>query len=192
MEEAIVRLEQMGAKVEKVSLPGQKYAVAAYDCLASVEAGMNLARFDGVRFGLPGQGEDFDSIVRSSRTHGFGTEVKARLMRGVCVLDTERFGDIYIRARAARGMIKRQMEEILKTHRLILAPTAADTAPLLEETARHYVDMCCTAANLAYLPAVSFPWSHADNGMPIGLQFMGRRFDDGFVIAAARALRGEA
>lgn len=184
-------LRELGAEVVRISLPTAKHVIAAYHCISSAEASSNLARFDGMRIGLRGEGRTFAEAVRDSRTRGFGSEVRDRILRGVCVLDAKQSGNTYLKAVRARGLLCREMEAALERYDFLLTPATPRCAPVLGAARDYRVDQCCAAASLAGLPCVAFPWGKDGNGLPIGMMLTGRAFDDGYLIAAARAMKGE-
>ncbi|MGI5935453.1 MAG: Asp-tRNA(Asn)/Glu-tRNA(Gln) amidotransferase subunit GatA [Oscillospiraceae bacterium] len=189
----VEKLKALGARVDAVSVPELSYSLAAYNVISTAEASSNLSRFDGIRFGLPGRGKNFEERIRYSRGQGFGLEVKRRILLGTYVLGEEQYESKFLRARAAASRIKGALEALLSEYPLILCPITKSTAPLLKEDLETKKEVCTldsntAAANLAGLPAVSFPFGADEKGLPVGLHLMGGAFRDRFIIAAAEAI----
>lgn len=189
---ALHRMEQMGAQLVEISLPSTEYAVNAYYILACAEASSNLARFDGTRFGYRVQGCTSPAqLYERTRSEGFGREVKRRILLGTFVLSAGYYEDCYLRARAAQRSIAQELHDALRCCYLIAAPSAPEPAFLLGERLNHPVqmyqsDLCTVPANLAGLPAISIPCGSVD-GLPVGLQLLGRRFGERTILNAAHA-----
>ncbi|UOF92250.1 Asp-tRNA(Asn)/Glu-tRNA(Gln) amidotransferase subunit GatA [Fodinisporobacter ferrooxydans] len=189
--EAIQQLEKLGATVDEVSLPHTKYAVAAYYLLAPAEASSNLARYDGVRYGVRVDSENLIDMYKQTRSQGFGTEVKRRIMLGTYALSSGYYDAYYLRAQKTRTLIKRDFEQVFETYDVILAPTAPTTAFKIGEKVNdpltmYLNDICTIPVNLAGIPAISVPCGVV-NGLPVGLQIIGKAFDEATVLRVAHA-----
>ncbi len=194
-------LKRAGAIVEYFSLKLSDYVVPTYYVMASGEASSNLERFDGVKYGYRVEEySNLDEMYKLSRTFGFGEEVKRRILLGTFVLSEGYYDDYYLKALKVRNLIKKEWDEALEKYDMILAPVAPTTAPKLnrgeEDTLKMYMsDVYTIGANLCGLPAVSVPCGvDSIENMPIGVQFIGKAFDDYKLInmaAAYEILRGE-
>lgn len=186
----------MGAELISVSLPSLKDAVAAYYVVSSAEASSNLARFDGIRYGYrASQFENLEDLYRRSRSEGFGTEVKRRILLGTLVLSAGYYDAYYQKAMAVRYRLRRELAQIWSTCDLLLSPSAPTVAYALGEKkndplAMYRGDLCGVAANLAGIPALSIPCGVDENQLPIGLQLMGKAFDERTLYRAASMLHG--
>lgn len=184
--------EDMGATWEEVSLPHTEYAVAAYYLLASSEASSNLARFDGVRYGVRADNPDnLIDLYRKSRSQGFGPEVKRRIMLGTYALSSGYYDAYYLKAQKVRTLIKQDFDNVFAKYDVIIGPTAPTTAFKIGEQVgdpltMYLNDICTIPVNLAGVPAVSVPCGLAD-GLPVGLQIIGKAFDETTVLRAAYA-----
>ncbi|MFD0715935.1 Asp-tRNA(Asn)/Glu-tRNA(Gln) amidotransferase subunit GatA [Paenibacillus sp. GCM10027626] len=184
--------EDMGAVWEEVSLPHTEYAVATYYLLASSEASSNLARFDGVRYGVRADNPDnLIDLYRKSRSQGFGEEVKRRIMLGTYALSSGYYDAYYLKAQKVRTLIKQDFDNVFESFDLIVGPTVPTTAFRIGEQigdplTMYLNDICTIPVNLAGVPAISVPCGFAD-GMPIGLQIIGKAFDESTVLRAAHA-----
>ena len=193
-------LKRAGAIVEYFSLKLSDYVVPTYYVMASGEASSNLERFDGVKYGYRVEGySSLDEMYKLSRTKGFGEEVKRRILLGTFVLSEGYFDDYYLKALKVRNLIKKEWDVALEKYDMILAPVTPTTAPKLnigeEDTLKMYMsDVYTIGANLCGLPAVSVPCGVDKEKMPIGVQFIGKAFDDYKLMELAVAyeiLRGE-
>lgn len=174
------KLKEMGASVEDISLPITKEALSAHYIISSAEAGSNLGRFDGIRYGY--RTEDFGSIeelIERSRSEGFGEEVKKRIMLGTLVLSSKYYDAYYNRAQKLRGKIKEQFLKVFEDYDLILSPVS----PLS--------DIYTVSANLTGVPALSMPCGVSRSGLPIGLRIMGPHYGEDKIFIAAYALEQE-
>ncbi|PYI51635.1 Asp-tRNA(Asn)/Glu-tRNA(Gln) amidotransferase subunit GatA [Paenibacillus flagellatus] len=185
-------LEGMGAVWEEVSMPHTEYAVATYYLLASSEASSNLARFDGVRYGVRAADPDnlLDLYVKS-RSEGFGTEVKRRIMLGTYALSSGYYDAYYLKAQKVRTLIKRDFDEAFRNYDVIIGPTAPTTAFKIGEQVddpltMYLNDILTIPVNLAGVPAISVPCGLAD-GLPVGLQIIGKPLDEATVLRVAHA-----
>nr|WP_207952351.1 Asp-tRNA(Asn)/Glu-tRNA(Gln) amidotransferase subunit GatA [Paenibacillus turpanensis] len=190
--QALKVLEGLGATWEEVSLPHTEYAVAAYYLLASSEASSNLARFDGVRYGVRAENPNnlLDLYFRS-RSEGFGDEVKRRIMLGTYALSSGYYDAYYLKAQKARTLIKQDYDNVLKTYDVIIGPTAPTTAFAIgaqsgDPLTMYLNDICTIPVNLAGLPAISVPCGFS-GGLPVGLQIIGKAFDEMSVLRVAHA-----
>jgi len=194
--EALKTLEGMGAVWEEISLPHTEYAVATYYLLASSEASSNLARFDGVRYGVRANDPaNLLDLYRRSRSEGFGPEVKRRIMLGTYALSSGYYDAYYKKAQQVRTLIKRDFDEAFEKYDLIVGPTAPTTAFKLGEQVgdpltMYLNDIMTIPVSLAGVPAISIPCGLAD-GLPVGLQIIGKPFDEATVLRAAHAFESQ-
>ncbi len=192
--DAISKLEELGASWKEVSLPHTKYALAAYYIIAMSEASSNLARFDGLRYGLRlGADQDWHTTFSDIRAAGFGPEVKRRVLLGTYALSAGYYGRYYLKALKVRTLIKEDFERALSVGGadLLVTPTmpfpAFKIGERIEDPLSLYMaDVLTVPINLAGVPAISVPCGFAD-GLPIGLQIIGRHFDEVSVLRAAKA-----
>lgn len=192
--DAISKLEELGASWKEVSLPHTKYALAAYYIIAMSEASSNLARFDGLRYGLRlGADQDWHTTFSDIRAAGFGPEVKRRVLLGTYALSAGYYGRYYLKALKVRSLIKEDFERALSVGGadLLVTPTmpfpAFKIGERIEDPLSLYMaDVFTVPINLAGVPAISVPCGFAD-GLPIGLQIIGRHFDEVSVLRAAKA-----
>ncbi|MEF3306430.1 Asp-tRNA(Asn)/Glu-tRNA(Gln) amidotransferase subunit GatA [Paenibacillus sp. GYB003] len=189
---ALKTLESLGAVWEEVSMPHTEYAVATYYLLASSEASSNLARFDGVRYGVRAADPDnlLDLYVKS-RSQGFGPEVKRRIMLGTYALSSGYYDAYYLKAQKVRTLIKQDFDDVFRNYDVIIGPTAPTTAFKIGEQigdplTMYLNDILTIPANLAGVPAISVPCGLAD-GLPVGLQIIGKALDDATVLRTAHA-----
>jgi aspartyl-tRNA(Asn)/glutamyl-tRNA(Gln) amidotransferase subunit A len=177
-------LKAAGAEVVEVSLPHTKYALAAYYIVAPAEASSNLARYDGVRYGLRLPGRDIADMYEETRAAGFGREVKRRILIGTYVLSAGYYDAYYLRAQKVRTLIKRDFEECFQNGvHAILAPTTPSAAFAIGEKSDDPVsmylnDVFTVTVNMAGLPGISVPAGLDAQGLPLGLQLIGRPFDE--------------
>lgn len=185
VEAAARLLESEGAIVEEFEFPMLDYAVPAYYIIASAEASSNLSRFDGVKYGYRSENaEGLRDIYLKSRTEGFGSEVKKRIMLGAFVLSSGYYDAYYNKALQVKALIKGAFDDAFERYDMLLGPVAPTTAPLLGESLKdplsmYLSDIYTVSANLAGLPGLSLPCGFDSKGMPIGMQLMGKAFDDG-------------
>lgn len=188
--------EKLGARVEAISLPALKSALPAYYVISSAEASSNLARFDGVRYGSRASAfEGIDELYANTRSEYFGAEVKRRIMLGTFALSAGYYDAYYKKALQARTLIMEGFKAAFERFDLILSPTAPVTAWRFGEKSEpmemYLSDVCTVPANIAGVPALSMPCGRDRDGLPIGLQLMGRAFDESGVLRAALALETE-
>ncbi|MDA8157023.1 MAG: Asp-tRNA(Asn)/Glu-tRNA(Gln) amidotransferase subunit GatA [Actinomycetota bacterium] len=190
--EAIKKLESLGAIPVEISLPNTQYAVATYYVLATSEASSNLARYDGVKYGFRAEGKDLLDMYMQTRSRGFGPEVKRRIMLGTYALSAGYYEAYYGKAQQVRTLIKRDFDNALKEVDVIATPTSPTAAfKMGEKTAdplqMYLSDIFTISINLAGVPAISLPCGFTKSGLPIGLQLIGRHFDEEAIIKAAYA-----
>jgi aspartyl-tRNA(Asn)/glutamyl-tRNA(Gln) amidotransferase subunit A len=189
--EAISALEGLGADIVTCTMPSMAFALAAYYVTCTSEASSNLARFDGIRYG-PGLDtrKTWHEAFQDHRQAHFGPEVRRRILLGTFALSSGYYGKYYAKAQAARQMVKDDFSRLFREVDLIAGPTMPNIAFRLGEKSdplsMYLSDILTVPANLAGIPAISVPCGHAD-GMPVGLQLMGRPFEDESVIDAAYA-----
>ena len=189
---AAEQFEQLGAVVSEISLPALENAAAAYYVIACAEASSNLARFDGIRYGHQTESAStIDELYCRSRSEGLGEEVKRRILLGTFVLSDGYAEKYYRRAMRTREAIRKELNSAWSEVDLLLSPSAPTVAYRIGETAkltdRYESDLCCVAANLAGLPAISIPCGKGRSGLPIGMQLMARAFDETTIYRAACA-----
>ena len=191
VKEAIGRLEELGAATVPCSIPSMEYALAAYYVICTSEASSNLARFDGVRYGPPADTKkSWHDAFKEVRREGFGAEVRRRIMLGTFALSSGYYGKYYAKAQVARENVRKDFARILADVDVICGPTMPTIAFRFGEKsdplAMYLSDILTVPVNLAGIPAISVPCGKVD-GMPVGLQIMGRPFEDERVIDAAFA-----
>jgi aspartyl-tRNA(Asn)/glutamyl-tRNA(Gln) amidotransferase subunit A len=190
---AVDRYRQLGAQVVPVSLPHTAYAVACYYLVATAEASSNLARYDGVRYGL--RAEDAENLIDTymkSRAAGFGTEVKRRIMLGTYALSSGYYDAYYLKAQKVRTLIRQDFLEAFNQVDVLLTPIAPTPAFQLGEKVAdpltmYLSDIFTIPVNLAGTCAISVPCGFAENGLPIGLQLIGKPFAEATILQAAYA-----
>lgn len=191
-------LRDAGAEIVEISLPHTKYALPTYYIIAPAEASSNLARYDGVRYGIRVEAEGgLDAMYSATRAAGFGAEVKRRIMIGTYVLSAGFYDAYFTKAQKVRSLIKRDFEQAFETCDLILAPTAPSAAFALGEKsadpiAMYLNDVFAVPASLAGLPAMSVPGGLDTDGLPLGLQIIGRELDEQSVLSAGLAIEERA
>ena len=189
-EARIADLKSMGAEIVEVSIPNILDALAAYYIIAPAEASSNLARYDGMRYGLRVEGSDIYDTFKKSRAAGFGDEVKRRMIIGTAVLSSESYDVYFMQAARVRRMIADSFNTAFEQCDLIICPSSAGTAmPLdsgLSPLEFYALDLFTVAMNLAGVPACSVPCGLTANGLPLGMQVVGRRFDDMRVLQLAK------
>ncbi|MFC0302172.1 Asp-tRNA(Asn)/Glu-tRNA(Gln) amidotransferase subunit GatA [Virgibacillus soli] len=191
--EALKTYESMGATWEEVSLPHSKYAVATYYLLSSSEASANLARFDGVRYGVRSENaKNMLDMFKQSRSEGFGEEVKRRIMLGTFALSSGYYDAYYKKAQQVRTLIKQDFDSIFEKYDVVIGPTNPTTAfkigERIDDPLTMYVnDILTIPVNLAGVPGISIPCGFSSEGLPIGLQIIGKHFDESTVYRVAHA-----
>ena len=194
-EKVIESLKSKGHIVEEVNFDLTDYLIPVYYVLSTAEASSNLARFDGVHYGYRSpRSTDMESVYKLSRTEGFGKEVKNRIMLGTFVLSAGYYDAYYSRAQKVRRRLSEQISEIFKTHDFILMPTAPSVAFKLGEktsdpTEMYLADIYTVLANLVGVPAISLPLAKNSEGLPIGIQLMAEKFEDGKLLAFSKMIQ---
>ncbi|OPX89678.1 MAG: Glutamyl-tRNA(Gln) amidotransferase subunit A [Pelotomaculum sp. PtaB.Bin104] len=190
VERAMSLYESMGAVVEYTTLPHTEYALPTYYIIAPAEASSNLARYDGVRYGFrAAEVVDVIDMFMKSRSQGFGTEVKRRIMLGTYALSAGYYDAYYLKALKVRTLIKQDFDRAFEKYDLLLSPTSPTPAfrfgEKIDDPLEMYLsDICTISVNLAGIPGISFSCGFVDN-MPVGLQLMGKYFDEGTLLRAA-------
>jgi aspartyl-tRNA(Asn)/glutamyl-tRNA(Gln) amidotransferase subunit A len=190
-------IKAAGAAPVEISLPMTKYALATYYIIAPAEASSNLARYDGVRFGLRVPGDTIDAMYENTRAAGFGAEVKRRVLIGTYVLSAGYYDAYYVRAQKIRTLIARDFHQAFERCDAILTPTTPSPAFALGEKqddpiTMYLNDVFTVPANLAGLPAISVPAGLSDDGLPLGLHVIGRAFDEATMFRVAGVLESAA
>jgi aspartyl-tRNA(Asn)/glutamyl-tRNA(Gln) amidotransferase subunit A len=190
-------LRMAGAEPVDISLPMTRYALATYYIIAPAEASSNLARYDGVRFGLRVEGSSLDEVYELTRAAGFGAEVRRRVLIGTYVLSAGYYDAYYLKAQRVRTLITRDFEMAFEHVDCILTPTAPSAAFAIgknseDPIAMYLNDVFTVPVNLAGLPAISVPAGLSAEGLPLGLQIIGRAFDEETVLRAAEVLESAA
>ncbi len=186
-------LREAGANIVEVSLPHTKYALPVYYIIAPAEASSNLARYDGVRYGLRVPGESLDDMYASTRFEGFGKEVRRRILIGTYVLSAGYYDAYYRKAQRVRRLIRDDFVKAFRKCDVILTPAAPGTAFAIGEkqddpVQMYLEDVFTVTLNLAGLPGICLPVGLAQNGLPMGMQLIGRAFDEETLFTAASAL----
>jgi aspartyl-tRNA(Asn)/glutamyl-tRNA(Gln) amidotransferase subunit A len=194
VENAIQQLASQGAEIVPISLPHTSYAVPAYYVIATAEASANLARFDGVRYGFrSANSKSLAQMYRNTRDEGFGAEVKRRIMLGTYALSSGYYDAYYLKAQKVRTLLARDFENAFQKVDAIITPTAPTAAFKLGEKsddplAMYLADIYTVTADLVGIPGISVPCGQTKTGLPIGLQVLGKHFDEGTVLRVARAV----
>jgi len=184
IEQAVARIVDLGAEAVSVSLPNTRHVVAAYYVIAPCEASSNLARYDGVRYGFRSAGEDsLPALYRNTRSIGFGPEVQRRIIIGTYCLSAGYYDAYYGKASQVRTRIAEDYQKAFESCDVILSPAAPTPAfPIGEKTAdplkMYLSDIFTLSANLAGIPGMSVPCGFSSDGLPIGLQILGRHFNE--------------
>ncbi|NLI13537.1 Asp-tRNA(Asn)/Glu-tRNA(Gln) amidotransferase subunit GatA [Pelotomaculum propionicicum] len=187
---ALELLESLGANVEYTTLPHTEYALPTYYLIAPAEASSNLARYDGVRYGLRAEdSEDIIDMFMKTRSQGFGSEVKRRIMLGTYALSAGYYDAYYLKALKVRTLIKEDFDRAFEKYDLLVSPVSPTTAFRIGEKTddplqMYLSDVCTISVNLAGIPGMSVPCGFA-GGLPVGLQLMGRHFNEGTLLRAA-------
>jgi aspartyl-tRNA(Asn)/glutamyl-tRNA(Gln) amidotransferase subunit A len=193
IEAAIQKLAKQGCEIVDVSLPHTRYAIPTYYIVATAEASSNLARFDGVRYGYRAKdARTLSEMYRRSRDQGFGAEVKRRIMLGTYVLSAGYYDAYYLKAQRVRTLLTRDFEEAFNKVDAIAAPVSPTAAFKLGEKvddplAMYLADIYTVTADLAGIPGISVPCGETKNKLPIGLQILGRHFDESTILRVAQA-----
>ena len=197
VEQAAEALAAAGATVEHASVPSTIYGLSAYYLIAPAEASSNLARFDGVRFGLRVDADTAPEMNTATRTAGFGDEVKRRIMLGTYALSAGYYDAYYGKSQKVRTLIQRDFARAYESFDLLLSPTAPTTAfPLGDKTGdpmlMYLNDVCTIPSNLAGHPSMSVPFGSGDDGMPVGVQILAPALAEATMFRAAAVLEGSA
>jgi aspartyl-tRNA(Asn)/glutamyl-tRNA(Gln) amidotransferase subunit A len=193
VEAAIQKLESLGCKIIEISLPHTKYAIPTYYVVATAEASSNLARFDGVRYGYRARDvRTLSEMYRRTRDQGFGAEVKRRIMLGTYALSAGYYDAYYLKAQKVRTLIATDFEEAFSKVDAIVTPTCPTAAFKLGEKsedplAMYLADIYTVTADLAGIPGISIPCGQTSGKLPIGLQILGRHFDEATILRVANA-----
>jgi len=193
LDEAIAKYQSLGATIVEVDLPSIDTALAVYYVLTSAEATSNLSRFDGIKYGK--RADSYDDLIDlyfKSRTQGFGKEVKRRIMLGNYVLSSGYFDAFYRKAKKVQVVIKQEFAKAFEQCDVILSPTTGTTAFKLGEksmdpVAMYLTDIYTVPVNIAGIPAISIPCGVDSNGLPVGMQLMGKHFDESMLYRVAYA-----
>ena len=193
----IAWLKDAGATVHEISLPHTKYALPAYYIVAPAEASSNLARYDGVRYGLRVPGNDLIDTYEQTRSAGFGREVKRRVLIGTYVLSAGYFDAYYLKAQKIRTLIKRDFDDAWGTVDCVLTPTTPGPAfaqgeKTADPIAMYLEDVLTVPVNMAGLPGISVPGGLSSEGTPLGLQLIGKPFDEETLFKAGAVLEAQA
>jgi len=193
VELAIDKLKTLGCEVVPVSLPHTPYAIPTYYVIATAEASSNLARYDGVRYSYRAPGvKSMAEMYRRSRDEGFGTEVKRRIMLGTYALSAGYYDAYYLKAQKVRSLLTRDFEEAFAKVDAIVTPTSPTAAFCLAEKsndplAMYLADIYTVTADLAGIPGISVPCGATREKLPIGLQILGKHFDEATILRVAHA-----
>ena len=192
-EKGINIIKDNGAEVIDISLPSTNYALPAYYIVAPAEASSNLARYDGVKYGFRSKGENLIDMYEKTRSEGFGDEVKRRIMIGTYVLSSGYYDAYYLKAQKVRRLIKNDFDEAYKKVDAILTPSTPSSAfkigeKLNDPVSMYLNDIFTVPINLAGLPAISLPAGHDNNGFPLGLQVIGKAFDEQSILNIAYSI----
>lgn len=189
---AAAKLEELGACVEECSLPYTRYAMPAYYLIAPAEASSNLGRYDGVRYGLRVPAKDVVGMFKETRKQGFGPEVKRRIMLGTYALSSGYYDAYYLKALKVRNLIKQDYDRAFAQYDCLITPTAPTTAlrkgQNQDPLALYKGDICTIPSNLAGIPGLSLPYGLDKDGMPIGVQLLGKAFAEPTLLRVAYAL----
>jgi aspartyl-tRNA(Asn)/glutamyl-tRNA(Gln) amidotransferase subunit A len=194
VEDGIAKLRGAGSEIVPISLPHTAYAIPTYYVIATAEASANLARFDGVRYGYRAKGaRTLSDMYRKSRDEAFGAEVKRRIMLGTYALSSGYYDAYYLKAQRVRTLLTRDFETAFQKVDAIVTPTAPTPAFKLGEKAddplaMYLADIYTVTADLAGVPGISVPCGRTKPGLPIGLQILGRHFDESTVLRVAKEL----
>ena len=192
-EKGIKIIKDNGGDIIDISLPNTNYALPAYYIVAPAEASSNLARYDGVKYGFRSKGENLIDMYEKTRSEGFGDEVKRRIMIGTYVLSSGYYDAYYLKAQKVRRLIKNDFDEAYKKVDAILTPSTPSSAfkigeKLNDPVSMYLNDIFTVPINLAGLPAISIPAGHDNNGFPLGLQIIGKAFDEQNILNIAYSI----
>lgn len=185
---AIKQYEELGCKIKEISLPSNEYALPTYQIISSAEASSNLGRYDGVKFGY--RAKEYSSLTEmyvNTRSEAFGDEVKSRILLGTFALSAQGYNDYYYKAKLMQEQISREFDAALGECDAILTPTTLGVAFDLGADMGNETDSCTVAVNLAGLPAINLPCGLDSDSMPIGMQIIGKKFDEQTILNIAFA-----
>ena len=191
--DSVQKLEQAGIQWEEISMPHLTHNVETYYIIAPSEASSNLARYDGIKYGYrTGEFETLEQLYKKTRSEGFGPEVKRRIMMGTYTLSAGYYDAYYKKALQVRTLIKNDFMDAFSKYDAIITPTVPNTAFKIGEKVNdplsmYLEDLCTIPVNMAGLPAVSIPCGLDAGGMPIGMQIIGKHFDEAKILRIARA-----
>jgi len=191
LDRALKIFEKLGAKIEEVSLPHTEYSLPTYYLIATAEASSNLARYDGVQYGYRAEEyEDLSSMYQKTRSEGFGSEVKRRIMLGTYALSSGYYDAYYLKAQKVRTLIKEDFDKAFNKYDILVTPTSPTPAFKLNEKVSdpltmYLSDIYTIPINLAGLPAISINCGYSKSNLPIGLQIIGRHFSEETILRAA-------
>jgi len=185
-------LKEQGAEIVEISLPHTKYALPAYYIVAPAEASSNLARYDGVRYGLRVPGDDLTDTYEKTRATGFGREVQRRVMVGTYVLSAGYYDAYYVKAQKVRTLIKQDFDKAWAKCDVVLTPATPSPAfapgEITDPVEMYLNDVFTVTVNMAGLPGIAVPAGLSESGLPLGLQLIGKPFDEGTLFRAAAAI----
>ena len=193
IKQAIKKYEEMGAKIEEISLPHTEYALPSYYIISPSEASANLARYDGIKYGFSDKtAKNLMDVYLKSREKGFGDEVRRRIMLGTYALSSGYYEAYYLKAQKVRTLIREDFQKVFKKVNVILTPTSPFTAFKIGEKIKdplsmYLVDIYTVSVNLAGLPALSLPCGKVNN-LPVGLQIIGKPFEEDLILETGQAL----
>ena len=196
LQETIKKYKELGAEIEEFSLDIADYALATYYIIACAEASSNLGRFDGIRYGYRTKNySNLKELYRNSRSEAFGSEVKRRIL-GIYVLSSGYYDAYYKKAQQVRTLVQKEFDEAFKKYDVLLTPTSPTVAFKIGERSNnplemYLADICTVPVNIAGLPAISIPIAVDSNGMPIGMQLIGNRFEEEKILNVAYTLEQE-
>jgi aspartyl-tRNA(Asn)/glutamyl-tRNA(Gln) amidotransferase subunit A len=191
MKNAMKKLEELGARLEEVSLPHTPYALAVYYIIAPSEASANLARYDGVKYGYSYKGDTMWENMEKTRGNGFGPEVKRRIMLGTYALSAGFYDAWYIKAQKVRTLIHREFDKVFEKYDALVTPTSP-TVPFKigertdDPLAMYLSDVCTLPINIAGVPGISIQAGFAD-GLPVGMQIIGKNLNEETILKVAYA-----
>ncbi len=194
LENTIQEYKNMGAEIEEISLDIAQYSLATYYIIACAEASSNLGRFDGIRYGYrTSEFKDLKELYKKSRSEGFGDEVKRRIILGTYVLSSGYYDAYYKKAQQVRTLVMKEFEKAFEKYDVIVTPTAPtvafDIGSKSDNPLEMYLaDICTVSVNIAGLPAISVPVGNNKEGMPIGMQIIGNKFQEETILNAAYAI----
>jgi aspartyl-tRNA(Asn)/glutamyl-tRNA(Gln) amidotransferase subunit A len=191
LDRALKIFEKLGAKIEEVSLPHTEYSLPTYYLIATAEASSNLARYDGVQYGYRAEGcKDLSSMYQKTRSEGFGSEVKRRIMLGTYALSSGYYDAYYLKAQKVRTLIKEDFDKTFNKYDILITPTSPTPAFKLKEKVSdpltmYLSDIYTIPINLAGIPAISLNCGYSKSNLPIGLQIIGKYFSEETIFRAA-------